>query len=488
FVVEENTPITGRIYDSKGQSVSAGTPIARLESERFALQVARAKSEVTSAEQNLRAAETERDLSIPAQIASAEASKTLAERDYKRSASLISQNAASQGEVDRDKAELDSATAQVEQLKAVEEAKQAEVESLKSAVQQAKQNLRDAERDLEDCTLYSSFTGQIADVSVVPGSVVSSGAPVVTLQMMDPIKVDLEVSASQSRRMNRTEIYPVHVTMPDGSIEIHEGFLHQVDALADPLMRTYTLTFLVINKQLSPAIDLTIPTTKDIWRVDLPVLPGADEGRNFITEKAILYDEQGAYLWQVTNATTSSRTPTDNVYEVKKIRVTPKDFKVPYLGNWLFQEVVVDDPDFDPQVNLVVGALDVGEDADPAAWAGDRVRVDSGSEWMLRPGDLVKVDLARTERKAGFYVPLDAIVREGSESAIFVVASDDEPVAKRIPVSLSKPKKDSVASSHVLINPIEEFELEGMRLIIGGAHYLIDGEPVSPVGSTGAAK
>ncbi|MEM6692992.1 MAG: HlyD family efflux transporter periplasmic adaptor subunit, partial [Planctomycetota bacterium] len=243
FVVEENTPITGRIYDSKGQSVSAGTPIARLESERFALQVARAKSEVTSAEQTLRAAETERDLSIPAQIASAEASKTLAERDYKRSASLISQNAASQGEVDRDKAELDSATAQVEQLKAVEEAKQAEVESLKSAVQQAKQNLRDAERDLEDCTLYSSFTGQIADVSVVPGSVVSSGAPVVTLQMMDPIKVDLEVSASQSRRMNRTEIYPVHVTMPDGSIEIHEGFLHQVDALADPLMRTYTLTF-----------------------------------------------------------------------------------------------------------------------------------------------------------------------------------------------------------------------------------------------------
>ncbi|MEM6474342.1 MAG: hemolysin D, partial [Planctomycetota bacterium] len=55
FVVEENTPIEGRIFDADDQPVSSGTPIARLESERFALQVARAKSEVASTQQNLRA-------------------------------------------------------------------------------------------------------------------------------------------------------------------------------------------------------------------------------------------------------------------------------------------------------------------------------------------------------------------------------------------------------------------------------------------------
>ncbi|MEM6471259.1 MAG: HlyD family efflux transporter periplasmic adaptor subunit, partial [Planctomycetota bacterium] len=474
--------IEGRIFDADDQPVSSGTPIARLESERFALQVARAKSEVASTQQNLRAAQTELEGSIPAQIAAAIASRTLAENDFKRSSSLINKNAASQGEVDRDRANFDNATAQVKQLEASQKAKEAEVESLKSAVEQAKQNLRDAERNLEDCTLYSSFTGQIADVSVVPGSVVSAGAPVVTMQMMDPIKVEMEVSAQQSRQMNRTEMYPVHVTMPDGSIEIHEGFLHQIDALADPLMRTYTLTFLVINRQLSMKRDPGLPTTKEIWRLDLPFLPGATEGRLFITEKAILHDDEGAYLWQATNATTGSRTPDDSIFEVRKIRVTPKDFKVPYLGNWLFQEVVVNDKEFDPQVNLVIGALE-GTEGEPQDWNGDRVQVDPGAEWMLRPGDLVKVDLARSEGREGFYIPLNAVVREGSRSAIFVVSRDTQPKAKRIEVDLVQQRKDAPASSHVLVKPVGDVDLDGLPLIVRGTHYLVDGEPVTPVDS-----
>jgi multidrug resistance efflux pump len=100
----------------------------------------------------------------------------------------------------------------VKELEALGKSKQAEIESLKSAVLQANQSLRDAQRNLEDCTLYSSFRGQVAEVSVVPGSVVKAGEPVVTLQMMDPIKIEMEVSAQQSRRLRRTDVHPVHVT------------------------------------------------------------------------------------------------------------------------------------------------------------------------------------------------------------------------------------------------------------------------------------
>lgn len=478
FVVEANTMLEGRVFDSKDNPINAGTPIARLESERFELQVARANSELERANQNLLAAQTELTESIPAQISAAVASRTLAERDFLRSQKLVSQNAASQGELDVDRANFENAVAQVKQLEAVEKAKQAEVESLKSQVEQSKQNVRDAERDLEDCTLYSSFTGQVAEVSVVPGSVVAAGEPVVTLQMMDPIKVEMEVSAQQSRQVQRTEVYPVHVTMPDGSVEIHEGFLNQIDSFADPQMRTYTLTFLVINRLLSTQREKEVATTRDIWRLDLPFLPGAEDGRLFAAENSILFDEQGAYLWQVTNATAKSRTPSDNLYTVRKIRITPKDFRIPYLGNWLFQEVVVNDEDFDPEVNLIVGELETDGEAED--WAGDKVQVDSGARWMLRPGDLVKVDLSRSAKANGYYVPIGAITRSGEETAIYVVdTSGDRQLAKRVNVRIPSVEKNGQASGQVLVEPIGDIDLEGMPLVLKGSHYLVDGEPVS---------
>ena len=206
FVVEENPPIEGRVFAAQGQELIEGTPVARVESERFELQVARASAEVSRASQNLLVAETELNESIPAQIAAAVASRTLAQQDFDRSQKLNARNAGSEGELDRSRADLDSAIANVKQLEATEKAKRAEIKSRESAVEQAKQNLRDAERDLEDCTLYASFRGQVAEVDVVPGSVVSAGEPVVTLQMMNPIKVELEVSAEASRRLRRTEV------------------------------------------------------------------------------------------------------------------------------------------------------------------------------------------------------------------------------------------------------------------------------------------
>ena len=47
-----------------------------------------------------------------------------------------------------------------------------------------------------------AFAGQVADVDVIPGSVVRRGQPAVTVQMMDPIKVEVEVAAATARRLN----------------------------------------------------------------------------------------------------------------------------------------------------------------------------------------------------------------------------------------------------------------------------------------------
>ena len=479
FVAEPNTEIEGRVADEHGTLIFEGTPISRLESERYRLQVVRAKAEVSRAVQMLSAAKIELESSIPAQIAAARASRDLAQIEYDRSRRLFAQDAGSQGDVDRDKAMFENAVSQLKQLDAAEKAKQAEVESQKSGLLQTQQSLRDAERDLEDCTLYSPFRGQIADVSVVPGSVVASGQAVATIQMMDPIKVELEVSAEDSRRLHQTGKLPVMVTERDGSTAIHEGYLYLIDPVADPLTRTFTITLLLMNKKFSDVNHQKITATTDqTWRLDFRFFPDAEEGMLFVVEKALLEDADGHYLWLIENVTTQSRVPKDRVLKVRKLRVELGLLKVPYLGNWVFQQVVVNDPEFDPSKNLVTGQVTVSQGT-PEQWNGDTVLLDSGSQWMLRPGDIVKVDLSGENSSRGYFVPMDAIVRENDESYIFVATeSETEAIATRIPVRMVSVSEPTATSGMRRIESVDGQILEGLRYVTRGAHYLVDGESV----------
>ena len=480
FVVEPNTEIEGRIFDKEGNLITEGTPIGQLESERYSLQVEKAKADVVRAEQNLLAAQTELNENIPAQIAAATATRDLAKTEYERSQRLLAQNAGSQGDVDRDKANFESAEAQLKQLDAAVKAQAAQIESLKNAKLQAEQNLRDAERNLEDCTLYSSFRGQIADISVVPGSVVNAGQAVATLQMMDPIKVELEVSADVSRRLQERERLPVVVTMPDGSQQTRDGYLYLVDPVADSLTRTFTVTLLVMNEKLTNSeFNTQIATTRDVWRLDFKFLPGAEENKLFVEEKALLKDDEGFFLWMITNMTIQThRFPNDQQLMVRKIRVTPGSLKIPYLGNWVFQHVVIDDEEFDPNVNMVVGELRVLE-GDPADWSGDTVVRISDGQWMLRPGDLVRVDLAGRNETEGYFVPMNAITRKQGQTYIFTVEeSDGTTVARRVPISIASEAQLAVTSSLRRIEPVEPGSLDRVSFVLEGAHYLIDGEPV----------
>ena len=213
WVIEPNENIEGRIVDSKdeGKILIEGTKIAEIDDERYRLQVESAKRDVEKAEESVEAAEIELELSIPAQIRAAEAELRLAKIELERSQRLVNQKAGAQADVDRDLASKETATAKIEQLRAQQKAKGAELRSLNSQVKRANQALRDAERNLEDCTLYSSFHGQIAEVHVVPGSLVAQGNPAATVQMMDPIKIELEVSAEDSRRLSNRQRIPVKV-------------------------------------------------------------------------------------------------------------------------------------------------------------------------------------------------------------------------------------------------------------------------------------
>ena len=112
-----------------------------------------------------------------------------------------------------------SATARLRVASAKAELAQANADqlALNAQVQQAAQRIAEAERNLKNTVLYSSFPGQVAEIHAVPGTYVKEGDPIVTIQMVDPMLVEFEVTAKDSCRYHRGDTLSVSVEGGDGA-------------------------------------------------------------------------------------------------------------------------------------------------------------------------------------------------------------------------------------------------------------------------------
>ena len=174
-VVEPGANIVGRTFDEQGNLLTEGTMLAELDSERYVI----AKKQAQAAAD---AARTELEEVIPPTLAEAKAALDLADRELQRYTNLVRQQSASQQELDLRETAQKAAAAKVSQVEALRATKAVLLNSSLATVEQAKVNVA-------DCKLYSPFTGQVARVHVIPGGYVLPGQAVLTLQMMDPMKV-----------------------------------------------------------------------------------------------------------------------------------------------------------------------------------------------------------------------------------------------------------------------------------------------------------
>lgn len=495
-------------FESGRRVLFQGTPIAQLETESYELQVKIAEANLDRAKQAEKAAMIELTERLESERLVVEAERELSVADFNRIKQLWERNAVPRSEYDRAIANQKTADAKVKQLEASVRTKESETVSLRLEIQRARQTLRDAQRNLKNCTLYSLFRGQVADVSVVPGSVVSAGTPVATIQMMNPIKVEIEVSAEKSRELRSRQLIPIWLSRRVSSdvsdpsapvtteLQPENGFLYLIDPVADSQTRTFTVTLLVLNRRttIETPENENVATTDHAWRLNLPFLPGTDEGKLFIPTMAIQQDQTGHFLWRINNMKINQTAPEDSLLKVQRLPIALKNSKLPFLGNWMFQEIEVLDPTFDPLVDLVAGRLLVAS-GQPDDWRGDTILVDRGNQWMLRPGDTVQVDLSPTQKfaKPGYYVPMDALSREALKTFLYVVdepaktSPPDAPLVRRIEVELVD-GYESATSSLRRIRPTngELSQFEGLRYVTKGAHYLRDKEPVRLIDAAGA--
>ena len=452
-VVEPGANIEGRTYDENGNLLTEGTEIAELDSERYEIAEKQAQAAAD-------AARTDLEEVVPQMLIEAQAALALADKELARYTTLVSQQSATQQRLDVAETAQKAATAKVAQIEALRATKAALLNTSLAAVEQAEVNIA-------DCTLYSPFTGQVARVHLIPGGYALPGQAVVTVQMMDPMKVNIAVSAATDARINQNDL--VRVYSPDG--EELEGMVYLKDTYADPATRTFLITLLVRNRRLLAGVpdgrqDEKVATCRNFWKLEQPEV-GSD-GNYYAEVKAIQKDDKGHFVWKVENLTREQLYEDfDPVVTVKKVRVTPGEGRVPVLQVFTFRELT-EIGDLDPVTDVIAGDI-TGEVTDGGTVVLVRQR------WLGRPGDVVRVGLKGKETPAGFYVPEDAIQFDGTGYHVAVAQGVSDGMEQVAFVAVTP--GETVGSLRRIDGTLEA----GMKVIVEGAHYVTDGEKVRTI-------
>lgn len=500
-VIEPNEMVIPRLEDG-----STGTPLARLDDEPLRIAVESARANVAVAKRNRDANQVAVMQRLPALVASAEAEAALADSEMERSSRLSRQNVISQSELDNAQTRRATTSSRVASAKADLAQAEAEQLALEAQVLQAEQQLTEAVRNLRNTILYSPFPAQVSQIHAVPGTYVKEGDPVVTVQMMDPMTIEFEVTARDSRRYRRGDILSVQVTDGAGMPRTLSAIVYHVDAIADPDARTFTVTLHVRN-ELDESHTRSIQDrdsfawTKQIMPLNIGPIVTADT--RLLVEHSAVHNIGGqAFVWRITNRRWGEATaPGNRILEVEKLAVRVTSDLIPFLGKWNFVAIEFLDPNIsiDFESDLITGELffKPAETNGPrrplvpsapapslANWTFNRVLLDD-QRWLLRSGDVAQISLVPDEPVAGFFVPMKAVREEQGRTFIHVVReSNGELIVQRIFVDVIQ--SDSIINESVQLriqgNEPDQLQ-EGMQVVAEGTHYLNDGDRVliSPI-------
>lgn len=475
-IVEPMTNLEGRwveFGDSSGDSqvIVEGDVLARLSREEYLIQRENARAAVRVATENRDLAQVELDKVIPADIRAATADRERASAELSRIEKAVASGAVSEIDRIRALAELERAEAALERANASVESKRAQIDSLTASIAQAQAQLADAEYALARCTLQAPFPAQVATLLVEAGGFVQPGTPVAHLIMMDPILIDVNVSAQTAEHLRIGSLVSFRV---QGSDDRKKGRVYEKAAVADPRTRTFRVSILTRNWQTAAGRELGDPIFGQY-----PVCPGAHvvsprrvgdassplvvmEGRN------LRRDDQGWYVWANTEMTLPL--PDPPLVPVRKVRVTPGEGRLNFQGIAVARELA-------DAGGLAVGNLcpiDVPEGHEEGAPV-----VVAAREWALLPGKLAGVLLEAESPQPGIYVPMDVVRPAGDgRGRVFVL---DQGVARAVDVLITDRSLDRVRIAAADAAHADLVQA-GRQIVADFVHFLRDGDAVKAAG------
>lgn len=182
----------------EGDRIKKGQLLAKLETERFQLAVARDEAQVNTQREVVARLEAgtrvEEIHKAKADVAAAEAALDDAKRTYRRIKRLVPQQAASVQNLDDARAAQNSANARLNAAKAMLDLalagpRKEDIAGAKALLKRYEAQLGLAQRDLKNALLYAPGTGIIQDRILEIGDMASPQKPVFTIALTDPLWV-----------------------------------------------------------------------------------------------------------------------------------------------------------------------------------------------------------------------------------------------------------------------------------------------------------
>lgn len=471
FVVQENVEVKGKWVEGK-KVFSKGDVVARIESKVYEYRKESAIAVLDSAKAQVKATEVSIEHALPAQVKEAKANATRATLQYEAIQKKFDGGAATKRELDDAVASRDAGAAKIELVEANIDVSKAELKAYQAQEKQAVEALKQAERDLANCVLYAPFDGQVADVHVIEGAYSNAGSPVVTLTMMDPLRVEVSVSAEVNRQLLTRRAFQL---FPQGNGGPLPGFFQRSETGADTNTRTFNIELLVPNRRYSPDVPESsplreLPTISDIFGLQR-VRPD-DLGSSLLVEETqcVHRDSKGPFVWTIDgfDPAVAQRPPGPKLL-IKKVRVTLGEKRKRLGATYVFTEITEEPKEFSGRQAIPV-AVNVPvslSEQDTAEVLLLRER------WLLNPGDVVPVQLDSPGPGEGYYVPITAVINEGESFFVFIVRDMGKAhVATRVPIQVTGEMDEFVQIEG-------EGLADGTPVIIEGTHYLIDDETVS---------
>ncbi|HEX9126062.1 MAG TPA: efflux RND transporter periplasmic adaptor subunit [Methylomirabilota bacterium] len=213
--VDVSVKITGRILQrlvKEGDRVTRGQVLVRLDDSELAADVRRLDAALRSAQSTLRdlqkGARPQEIEDARAAVSSAEATRTMTERDYQRTEQLFKQNLIAAQDVDRARQAYEVAKAQERSARErlallLEGSRPDQIDAARWQVTQAESALAQARSRLRETVVVSPIEGVVLRKNLEAGETANPGVPILTL--VDPKDVWLRAYVPETE-MGRLKI------------------------------------------------------------------------------------------------------------------------------------------------------------------------------------------------------------------------------------------------------------------------------------------
>ncbi|CTQ49773.1 efflux RND transporter periplasmic adaptor subunit [Jannaschia donghaensis] len=204
-VLELRAPSAGRLVElapgfEDGGTVTAGQTLLRIDPSEAEADLAVARAELAGAEAELR--DAERALTLAqSELAGAEAQRDLQSAALRRQQDLSQRGVGSTAAVEAAELALSAAEQTILTRRGAIAQAQTRIDSAGLAIERAAITRDNADRDLSDRTVVAGFDGQLSDVSVLLGGLVSANEQVATLVDPTDLEVVFNLSTAQHARL-----------------------------------------------------------------------------------------------------------------------------------------------------------------------------------------------------------------------------------------------------------------------------------------------